>query len=88
MTPADLRKLADDADTWKPKEGDIFGSVMSATFIVAGCTMALRQAADEIERLRLALEIIAGDPWPCTGALQNTAQRALDGEFPCLASPT
>jgi hypothetical protein len=48
---------------------------------------ALRQAADKIERLerkygeyRLALQIIAYDEHPVTGALQGTAWRALEGE--------
>lgn len=42
----------------------------------------LCQAAAEIERLRLGLEIIASDPHPCIHAIQSTAQRYLDGGEP------
>lgn len=45
-------------------------------------SQALREAAAEIERLRLGLAIIASDPHPCMHAIQATAQRYLDGGGP------
>jgi hypothetical protein len=42
----------------------------------------LRDTLAENQRLRLGLEIVASDPWPCINAIQATAKRCLEGGQP------